>query len=160
MKIRYRLLLRIAEIRRTRILSLRESYIAAAVRKVIRWRKENITLKEAAKYPQVMFSGRAASAASRADLRRTGHPGKTVCEAEEIEVITRPCGKWFWNIYLPTWTSSASITSPQSRCRPQAGNQNLSPEENTESAAQEEAFFSIGGNDGQEILWYSKTKSK
>lgn len=57
---------------------LRESYIAAAVPEGHPLEgKENITLKEAAKYPQVMFSRTSGfPQPPRADLRRTGHPGK------------------------------------------------------------------------------------
>lgn len=143
---------------------LRESYIAAAVPEGHPLEgKENITLKEAAKYPQVMFSRTSGFRSLQEQIfAEQGIQVKSVCEAEEIEVITA-----LWKMVLeylssPTWTSSASITSPQSRCRPQAGNQNsTSPEENTESAQRRKRrFFSIGGNDGQEILWYSKTKSK
>ena len=58
---------------------LRESYIAAAVPEGHPLEgKENITLKEAAKYPQVMFfQDERLPQPPRADLRRTGHPGKT-----------------------------------------------------------------------------------
>lgn len=143
---------------------LRESYIAAAVPEGHPLEgKENITLKEAAKYPQVMFSRTSGFRSLQEQIfAEQGIQVKPVCEAEEIEVITGLVENGFGISILPTWTSSASITSPQSRCRPQAGNQNsTSPEENTESAQRRKRrFFSIGGNDGQEILWYSKTKSK
>ena len=85
-----------------------------------------------------------------------------MCEAEEIEVITGLVENGFGISILPymdivrlhhitaipvqtsSWKSKFYIARRKYGIR----------------TAQEEAFFSIGGNDGQEILWYSKTKSK
>ena len=69
---------------------LRESYIAAAVPEGHPLEgKENITLKEAAKYPQVMFSRtRGFRSLQEQIFAEQGFQVKSVCEAEEIEVIT------------------------------------------------------------------------
>lgn len=51
--------------------------------------KENITLKEAAKYPQVMFSRTSGFRSLQEQIfAEQGIQVKSVCEAEEIEVIT------------------------------------------------------------------------
>lgn len=82
---------------------LRESYIAAAVPEGHPLEgKENITLKEAAKYPQVMFSRTSGFRSLQEQIfAEQGIQVKPVCEAEEIEVITGLVEKWFWNIYPP-----------------------------------------------------------
>ena len=69
---------------------LRESYIAAAVPEGHPLEgKENITLKEAAKYPQVMFSRTSGFRSLQEQIfAEQGIQVKPVCEAEEIEVIT------------------------------------------------------------------------
>ena len=69
---------------------LRESYIAAAVPEGHPLEgKENITLKEAAKYPQVMFSRTSGFRSLQEQIfAEQGIQVKSVCEAEEIEVIT------------------------------------------------------------------------
>ena len=57
---------------------LRESYIAAAVPEGHPLEgKENITLKEAAKYPQVMFSRTSGFRSSKSRSSPNRHPGKT-----------------------------------------------------------------------------------
>ena len=69
---------------------LRESYIAATVPEGHPLEgKENITLKEAAKYPQVMFSRTSGFRSLQEQIfAEQGIQVKPVCEAEEIEVIT------------------------------------------------------------------------
>lgn len=69
---------------------LRESYIAAAVPEGHPLEgKENITLKEAAKYPQVMFSRTSGFRSLQEQIfAEQGIQVKSVCEAEEIEVLT------------------------------------------------------------------------
>ena len=69
---------------------LRESYIAAAVPEGHPLEgKETITLKEAAKYPQVMFSRTSGFRSLQEQIfTEQGIQVKPVCEAEEIEVIT------------------------------------------------------------------------
>ena len=164
-KIRYRLLLRTAEIRRTRILSLRESYIAAAVPEGHPLEgKENITLKEAAKYPQVMFSRTSGFRSLQEQIfAEQGIQVKPVCEAEEIEVITGLVENGFGISILPYMDivrlhHITAIPVQTSKLEIKILHRQ---EENTESAQRRKRrFFSIGGNDGQEILWYSKTKSK
>lgn len=81
---------------------LRESYIAAAVPEGHPLEgKENITLKEAAKYPQVMFSRTSGFRSLQEQIfAEQGIQVKSVCEAEEIEVLTGLVER-FWNIYLP-----------------------------------------------------------
>ena len=69
---------------------LRESYIAAAVPEGHPLEgKETITLKEAAKYPQVMFSRTSGFRSLQEQIfAEQGIQVKPVCEAEEIEVVT------------------------------------------------------------------------
>ena len=88
---------------------------------------------------------------------------KPVCEAEEIEVITGLVENGFGISNPPLH----GHRPPPSHHRNPGADLKLEikilhrQKKIRESAQRRKRrFFSIGGNDGQEILWHSKTKSK